>query len=578
MQPRTALAALAFCVATLPLTAQQGRPQIRLDDALAANNADGFDIHLDSEGDLWVASWVDERDPINNFDDDIFIAVSTDGGRTWGAEKQVTFGAASAIDTDDNWLEISGGTIYVSFDDDTNGSADRAVVMASSDLGVSFSTLAYPGALQNPFVYADGDNVMVLMYDDNTAPNPLWADYSSTGFTGLGVNPLVQVNNVGADVDAISYDGFVDGSTGHIVLMDDFNLAFDDDLWYVSLDFTTGIFSAPVQVNASVHDVDTKAQVVANGGKVHFAWYADDNIGAASVSDDVVFYRSYDIGTATFGAEIQMSSLLDDSDFFQLDAQGDNVLVTYGDDSGLDDWPYAAVSTDGGATFTTTILPQFAVGNLDFQWMAGAVRGEYMFIIGEDDSSTTGSSDEYPTFWYSNDTGTTWYGPFLLGQNFETDEDIDTEDTAWTFTDTGMAGIWQTDGGAANPDMLMYSAIDFPYAEMSYATGLATFTQAGNPASFVGNFARWGVSTTLGTQVHPENPALTVGLGASAVYNITTNVPPVPPVTGSVDAFGGSTKVLGVTIPPGTYYIQAWTNIGSLVGGTHAGEIFTITI
>lgn len=578
MQLRTAFLALAFSAAALPLAAQQGRPQIRLDDAVAANTPDGFDIHLDSEGDLWVASWVDERDPINTFDDDIFMVVSTDGGLTWGPEIQVTFGSASAIDTDDNWLEVAGGTIYVSFDDDTNGTADRAVVMASTDNGLTFSTFAYPGALHNPFVYADGDNVMVLMYEDGSSPNPLWADYSTTGFAGLGVNPLVQINNVGADVDAISYDGYVDGSTGHIALMDDFNLAFDDDLWYVSLDFTTGIFSAPVQVNSSVHDVDTKAQVVADGGTVHFAWYADDNIGASSAFDDVVHYRSYDIGTATFGTEVQLSSLLDDSDYFQLDAEGSNVLVAFSDDSGLDDWPYAAVSTDGGATFTTTVLPQFASGPMDSQWMNCAVRGEYMFVIGEDDSFNANSIDELPTFWYSNNTGTTWYGPFLLGQNFETDEDIDTEDTAWNFTDTGLAGIWQTDGGTANPDMLMYSAIDFPYAELDYVTGLATFTQVGNPASTAGNFSRWGVSTALGSQVHPENPALTVGLGASSVYNITTNVPPVPPVTGSVDAFGASTKVLGVTIPPGTYYVQAWTNIGSLVGGTHAGEIFTITI
>lgn len=578
MIKQTSLVALAFGLAALPMTAQQGRPQIRLDDSVAANTPDGFDIHLDSDGDLWVASWVDERDPVNTFDDDIFITVSTDGGKTWGREMQVTFGSATAIDTDDNWLEVSNGTIYVSFDDDRAGSADTAVVMASTDNGLTFTELAYTGAYQNPCVYADGDNVLVLMYDDGTAPNPLWADFSTTGFAGLGVNPLVQVNNVGADVDAISYDADVVGDTGHIVLMDDFNLAFDDDLWYVSLDFTTGIYSAPVQVNASVHDVDTKAQVVADATTVHFAWYADDNIGGTSTADDVVHYRNYDIGTATFGTEVVISSLLDDSDYFQLDAQGDNVLVAFSDDGLLDDTPHAAVSNDGGATFTTVDLPQFVGGPLDFQWMACAVRGEYMFIIGEDDSFNVNSIDELPTFWYSNDEGTTWYGPFLLGQAFEADEDIDTEDTAWNFSDNGIAGIWQTDGGAANPDALMYSAIEFPYAELVYAPGSATFTQVGNPVSAAGTFSRWGVSTALGTQVHPENPALTVDLGASSVYTITTSVPPIPPVTDTVGADGSSTKVLGIIIPPGTYYIQAWTNTGSLVGGTAAGEVFTITI
>ena len=81
MIKQTSLVALAFGLAALPMTAQQGRPQIRLDDSVSANTPDGFDIHLDSDGDLWVASWVDERDPVNTFDDDIFIAVSTDGGK-----------------------------------------------------------------------------------------------------------------------------------------------------------------------------------------------------------------------------------------------------------------------------------------------------------------------------------------------------------------------------------------------------------------------------------------------------------------------------------------------------------------
>lgn len=575
---------ISICAATLglvvlsPVAAQQGRPQIRLDDPLVGLTPDGFDLHLASEGDLWVATWVDERDPVSTFDDDIYMAVSTDGGKTWAPEQAVTTGAALAIDTDDNWLTVDNGIIYVSYDDDAISGQAQSIVLYSTDLGVSWTTVAYTADIQNPRVFADGDNVLVLMYDDFATPNPLWADFSTTGPAGLNVNPLTAVNNLGADCDFDSYDATVLGGTGYITFFDDFNLVGDDDLWYVSLDFASGVFSAPLQVNSSVHDVDTRPLVRVAGGKVHFNWYADDNIGGTSTVDDVVHYRSLDLGSGLLGTELVVSSLLDDCDYFHMDAEGSNVLLAFSDDSSGDDHPTAMVSNDGGTTFATVDLPQFVGGPLDAQWFGCGVRGDYMFVIAEDDSFNLASIDEVPTFWYSNDSGTTWYGPFLLGQDFETDEDIDTEYTAWNFTAQGMAGVWQTDGGSANPDALMFGAIDFPYAELTYAPGSATFSQVGNPVSAAGDFARWGLSTALGTQIHPENPALTVGLGASPAYSFTTSLPPIPPITSVVGGDGSAVKALPVNIPPGTYYLQAWTNSGSIVGGSLAGEIFTITL
>ena len=376
MIKQSLLTGLAIGLTSLTLSAQQGLPQVRLDDALAANTPDGFDLQLQNDGDLWVASWVDERDPVNTFDDDIFMKVSSDGGKTWGAEIQVTDYALSAFDIDDNWLEVSGGTIYVSYDVDTTSGVGTAHVMSSTDLGLNWTDTAYTGDLENPRVWADGNNVMVLMYDGASSPNPLWADWSSTGAAGLNVNALTAVNNAASDADFDGYDGTVVGNAGHIAFLDDFNLAFDDDLWYVSLDFTTGIFSAPMQVNTSVHDVDTKMQLVADATTVHFAWYADDNIGGVSVSDDVVFTNSYDIATGVFGTETMLSSLMDDSDYFQIAMEGSNVAVAHADDSSGDDHPSVSVSNDGGATFTTTALPQFANGPLDAQWFGVGISGE----------------------------------------------------------------------------------------------------------------------------------------------------------------------------------------------------------
>lgn len=46
----------------------------------------------------------------------------------------------------------------------------------------------------------------------------------------------------------------------------------------------------------------------------------------------------------------------------------------------------------------------------------------------------------------------------------------------------------------------------------------------------------------------------------------------------SPQANSPATKNLAITLPPGTYYLQAWSNPGSLLGGRAAGEIFQLTL
>ena len=581
------LLALGLCLLGAPLLAQEGRPQFRVDDPLAANTPDGFDIFLDGDGDLWVAMWLDERDPVNTFDDDIWIAISQDGGITFGSEIQVTAGAVSAIDVDDAYLEVDDGNIYITYDDDAIASGTpQAMFTYSTDLGASFTTVILDTDGQNPRVQADGSNIAIVWYNDLATPNPLKATTSTTGPGGILAGSGVVINGGLGDIDGDGFELVVSGDTAHVAYFDDTLLAFEDDYYYVSHDFVGGLWSAPLQVNDDVAsplgDVDTFVKLDVDGDVVHFAWNEDD-VDPLNSTDDVVFYRNYNTMTATFSTELQLSPAPPvDTDFMWMDADGSNVLVAWTDDGGTEE-PTVAVSNDGGASFATQDLTLTSGGGpLTAQHFRTFVDGDLMYLIYEDDSRNAGSLDETPSFHYSNDGGTSWNGPFALGSNFEADEDIDTEGFAWFYDGNNLGGIWQTDGGVANPDAILGSGIRFPYVTASHEPigGTSTLTMVGNPVSEAGDFARWAASLTLGTQVHPENAALTVDLGPSFVYTNTTKFPPIPPTTTTVAADGSATLTLVTgAIPSGAViYVQGWTNFGSLTGGREPGDVFTLTI
>ncbi len=565
--------------------AQQARDQVRIDDPAAANTPDGFDIFVDGEGDLRVAMWVDERDTTNTFDDDIWIAISQDNGLTWGQEIQVTNGAFSAIDIDDAYLEVAGGTIYVSYDDDALGSTTpQAVVTYSSDLGATWSTVVLDVDGQNPRVAAQGNDVVVVWYNDLSTPNPLKAVTSTTGAAGLASATAVQINGAG-DIDADGYDLVVDNGMAHVAYVDDSVVAVVDDIYLTSYDFAAGTWSAPLQLNDTVAspggNVDIYVRMDVDGGKVHVAWNEDD-LDPAFTTDDVVFYRNYDIATGTLSAEVQLSQAPPvDTDYMWMDADGSTVAVTWTDDqTGTDQLTRVRVSNDGGATFGPEIaIPSFGGGGPENgQQMRVFVDGSMIFLVYEDDSLNTGSADEVPAFAYSSDFGASFEGPFLLGSNFEADEDIDTEGTAWYYSNQSLTGFWQTDGGAANPDGAWAAGIRFPFIgfEQDLLNGTFTLSLAGVDRTLGSGVARWTASDVLGTLPHPENPALTLDLGASQVYNFVSTR--LNALTGRFTANGTAVKTLPTPANAvgRSLYLQGWVNSNG-VGG-RASDVLAVTI
>lgn len=582
MAKTTLLSLLSVVALAGGLAAQQGRPIVQLDSPNGIG-PDGFDIYLEADGDLWVACWTDARDPVNTVDDDVFMSVSTDGGKTWGADFQVTTESVLGYDVDDPFLCVNGGVIYLGYDNDNPSSTTpQAVFMWSTDFGATWSTTVLSTDGHNPTIVAEGSNVAVIWYDDSATPNQVMAATSNTGAAGIA-GPGVAIGNPTGDVDADGFAITLAGGVAHVAVVDDPVTIGTDQLSYVSCDVANaGAWSAPLLVsNAADVEIDPAIAVV--GGVVHFAWLADDVPGAVSTADDVLFYNYYDLAAVAFGTELAISptgATSADVDYFDMAAEGSNVLIGWSDDTISDEVCNVAVSNDGGATFTAQQIGVFGIGPGDTQQHGVGISGEMMYVIYEDDSYLAAAIDEAPVFAYSNDTGATWYGPYVLGSGFQLDEDIDTEKGSWLVQGDQVAGIWQTDGGAALGNGVYFSALAFPYVTCSYdGVSTVTFTMVGNPVSEVNDYARWAVSTALGSKPHPENPALTTGLGASPLWSYSTKYPPLPPFTKKVAADGSATLSKVVGPQSGfTVYVQGWTNSGCPSCGTSAGEVYTLVI
>lgn len=569
--------ALAALILAPVAQAQTARDEVRLDDVSVSNTADGFDISMQADGMMRVAMWVDERDPVNTFDDAIWCAISTDRGVTWGPEISVYDASASAIDIDDARLAVSNGVIYITFDDDRVSSSDPTpVLMRSDDMGATWTETVLGSDFNNPEIFVDGDNVLILMYDDSTTfdvLNALWS--TDQGLTFGALQPLSL-----GDVDADGWTGLVDGDNAYAVWFDDNAIAGDNDL-YFSSSIAGGAWSAPVRVDqdaTGLGDVDVFPKMAAGNGNLYVAYMEDGRNG--TTADRAFFCRSSDGGVTW--TEFEMSPDGPDADYMNLAADGDTVAVTWADDTDpAFDAANVLVSTDGGVSFgpVYTVPGAGGAGLDDHQHMNIFVEGGRIVLAFESDAYTAATLDEYPAYCFSVDAGASWNGPFIMGNNFAPDEDIDTEGTAWSYADGSLCGMWQTDGDyGAIRSAIFAGGIRLPFIDVvDNLNGTVTFSMGGADATLGSpSFARWAASTAMGASAHPENPAEMLGLGASTALSFTLARP--RDFAAPIGADGTASLVFNTAVA-GTFYIQGWVNVGpSITGGTTTSDVISITL
>jgi hypothetical protein len=96
--------------------------------------------------------------------------------------------------------------------------------------------------------------------------------------------------------------------------------------------------------------VEIKAPIASSDENVYMAWW-NGTAGEPEVQTDVMFRASNDAGQ-TFGDKINLSNTTDsDSWRVEIDAEGDNVYVSWWETNMTSDMPVARISNDGGETF-----------------------------------------------------------------------------------------------------------------------------------------------------------------------------------------------------------------------------------
>ena len=94
--------------------------------------------------------------------------------------------------------------------------------------------------------------------------------------------------------------------------------------------------------------VEPEAPVVVSGDNIYIAWWTNNTVNN---NEEVMFRASTDAG-ATFGDKINLSNATEAESWrVEIDAEGDNIIVSWWEMNQTIDIPVARVSNDGGETF-----------------------------------------------------------------------------------------------------------------------------------------------------------------------------------------------------------------------------------
>lgn len=254
-------------------------------------------IALAGDGVAYVA-WEDWR----NGDPDIYVAQSTDGGATWGANVRVNDDAAGIEQRGDPALAVDPtGAVHVAWQDRRNDPQDPDVYVSSSrDGGLTWTPNfavndVATGWQGDPVLAADGLGVYAAWYDNREANDPGDIYFSRSTNGGPSWSANVRLNEHGQNWQGTA-PTMAAGETGLYVAWAyaEPNVGWPDVLLVRSLD--GGATWGP---NVWVTDFD-RSQIapsitLGGDGQVYVAWvdernnYVDPNGGGETGNPDIYF-------------------------------------------------------------------------------------------------------------------------------------------------------------------------------------------------------------------------------------------------------------------------------------------------
>ena len=355
-------------------------------------------------GDNVYVTWDDNT--LGNFE--IFFRASDDNGQTFGPTINL-----SNNPTDSFLPQIAavGDNVYVTWGDTDTGSLLGSDIFfaESEDNGQTFTTsinLSNSGSSSMPQIAAIGDNIYVTWLRSISGSFDIFfaeSDDNGQTFTtpinisnSTGDTPFTELPNIAAVGDNV-YVPWQDNTPGN------------DEIFFRASDDNGQTFSPTVNVSNNAGP-SLLPQIVAietiNGNFVYVTW-EDSTLGNFET-----FFRTSDDNGQTFGPTINVSNNTGFSQWPQIAAVGDNVYVTW-DDNTLGNFEiFFRTSDDNGQTFGPTInvsnntgfsqSPKIVaiINHIYVTWEELLGNGEIFFRASSDNGHTFG-----PTINVSNNTG-----------------------------------------------------------------------------------------------------------------------------------------------------------------------------
>ena len=299
-------------------------------------------------------------------------------------------------------IATAGNNVYVIWFDGTPGN-NEIFFAASNNNGTSFGT---PINLSNntgfsvvPQIAAIGNNVYVTWQDDETPGNAdIFFAASNNNGTSFST-PINLSNNTGSSGQpqiAVSdnnvYVTWIDNTPGNA------------DIFFAASNNNGTSFSTPINLSNNI-GTSFSPQIATLGNNVYVTW-RDNTPG----NDDIFFAASNNNGTS-FGTPINLSNNTGSSFSPQIAAIGNNVYVTWGDITpGNADILFAA-SNNNGTSFSTPINLSNNTGSSFSPQIAAIGNNVYVTWI----DNTPGNADIF--FAASNNNGTSFSTPINLSNN-----------------------------------------------------------------------------------------------------------------------------------------------------------------
>jgi hypothetical protein len=286
-----------------------------------SNNTGSSDFpQIAAIGNNVYVTWHDTTTPNGNFD--IFFAASNNSGVSFGTPINLSNNTGDSFDPQ---IAAVGNNVYVTWEDDTTPNGNNVIFLAASNnSGVSFGT---PINLSNntgnflaPQIAAVGNNVYVTWDDESPGNRDIF--FAASNNSGTSFAPPINLsNNTGF---SLSPQIAAIGNNVYVTWRD--STPGNRDIFFAASNNNGTSFGPPINLSNNPGN-SFDVQIAAIGNNVYVVW--QDNTPGAN---DIFFAASNNNGT-NFGTPINLSNNTGDSFDPQIAAVGNNVYVTWEDDT-----------------------------------------------------------------------------------------------------------------------------------------------------------------------------------------------------------------------------------------------------